>query len=44
MLSDEEKKAIEILKLRLENASLYARRNNEIFYNALEIVLNLIEK
>lgn len=44
MLSDEEKKAIEILKLRLENASLYVRGNNEVFYNALGIVLKLIEK
>ena len=44
MLSDEEKNAIEILKLRLENASLYVRGNNEVFYNALGIVLKLIEK
>jgi len=44
MLSDEEIKAIEILKLRLENASLYVRGNNEVFYNALGIVLKLIEK
>lgn len=43
-MTDEEKKAIEILKLRLENASLYVRGNNEVFYNALGIVLKLIEK